>query len=173
MFHKPWKHGSWQCPMAYGCSGLRGRPIICLPLGQGNNVPCGMDERMVSHVPKTLRGYVFCSFGCTSWKILGWLEIPGGHSCILLGSILYTKNIIIAGGPDIQPDIFESWGNGSGRTFQSKWAQKHVFWIRNEGDTAVLSSAQFFSTWHFQLYTRVSSYFMAGLPGNDWWLPIL
>src|ERR1700761_3438850 len=62
----------------------------------------------VSHVPKTLWGYGFCSFGCTGRKILGGLEIPGGHSCILLGSILYTKNIIIAGGPDIRPDIFES-----------------------------------------------------------------
>ena len=27
-----------------------------------NSVPCGMDERTVSPVPKTLRGYGFCSF---------------------------------------------------------------------------------------------------------------
>ena len=32
--------------------------------------------------------------------------------------------------------------------------KKHVFWIRNEGDAAVLSSAHIVSTWHFQLYTR-------------------
>ena len=28
-----------------------------------NSVPCGMDEQMVSPVPKTLQGYGFCSFG--------------------------------------------------------------------------------------------------------------
>ena len=41
------------------------------------------------------------------------------------------------------------------------------------GDTAALSSAHIVSTWHFQLYTWVSSYFMAGFPGNNWWLHIL
>ena len=29
-----------------------------------NSVPCGMDEQMVSPVPKTLWGYGFCSFSC-------------------------------------------------------------------------------------------------------------
>src|ERR1700761_7326933 len=72
--------------MAYGCSGLHRQPIMCrvitmfhgawmsgqslLAGGSGhiyagyNGVPCGMDERTVSPVPKTLQGYGFCSFGC-------------------------------------------------------------------------------------------------------------
>ena len=35
-------------------------------------------------------------------------------------------------------------GNGSGRTFWSKRVQKHVFRIRTEGDTAVLSLKQLY-----------------------------
>src|SRR6202161_788210 len=66
--------------------------------------------------------------------------------------------------PNIWPDISESRGNVSGRTFWSKQFRKHVFWIRTEGDTAVLSSAHIVSTWHFQLYTWMSSYLMAGFP---------
>ena len=74
MFHKPWKHGSWQCHMAYGCSGLCGRPIMCRVITMFrlawmcrwsvlagvswhiyagcNSVPCGMDVQMVACVPK-------------------------------------------------------------------------------------------------------------------------
>ena len=29
MFHNAWNRRGWQCPMAYGCSGLRGQPIMC------------------------------------------------------------------------------------------------------------------------------------------------
>ena len=39
-------------------------------------------------------------------------------------------------------DYLSIAADGFSRTFRSKQAQKHVFWIGNEGDTAVLSSAQ-------------------------------
>ena len=29
MFHNPWKHSGWQCPMAYGCSRLRAACCTC------------------------------------------------------------------------------------------------------------------------------------------------
>ena len=65
---------------------------------------------------------------------IAYLHIIGVH-------FVYWKMIIFPG-----DQIFS---NGSRQTFWSKWAQKHVFWIRTEGDTAVLSSAHIVSTWHF------------------------
>ena len=62
-------------------------------------------------------------------EYIAYLHIIGVH-------FVYWKMIILPG-----DQIFR---NESGWTFRSKWAQKHVFWIRTEGDTAVLSSAHFF-----------------------------
>ena len=79
MFHKPWKRRGWQCPMAYGCSRLCGWPTICQPLGEGNNVPCGMDAWMISHVPKTPWGYGFCSFSCIYWWVKMYIRLVARH----------------------------------------------------------------------------------------------
>ena len=49
---------------------------------------------------------------------------------------------------NIQPDIFENWGNVSGRTFQSKWTRKQVFWTRTEEDMAVVNYSSKYSAGH-------------------------
>ena len=73
---------------------------------------------------------------------------------------------------------FYCWGTGyvvgigSSQTFRPKQAQKHVFWIGTEEDTAILSSAHIVSTWHFQLYTWVSSYFTNYSWNSGQWLMI-
>ena len=75
MFHNAWNCGGWQCPMAYGCSGLCRQPIMCRVLTMFhlawmcrwsvlasvswhiyvgyNSVPC---EQMVSCMPKNTPG---------------------------------------------------------------------------------------------------------------------
>ena len=69
MFHGAWMNrqfllagGSWHIYAGY------------------NSVPCGMDERKVSPVPKTLWGYGFCSFGHRKmyvWPAARYFELIG------------------------------------------------------------------------------------------------
>ena len=99
-FHNPWKHRGWQCPMAYGYSGLHGRPTMCKLLGQGNNVPCYMYAQMVSCGPKsTLPAFPIVQLG----RLVFTARIPCiTHFClhILLHFQLYSRV-----GLDLWPDF--------------------------------------------------------------------
>ena len=61
-------------------------------------------------------------------------------------------------------DYWDISANGFGWTFQSKQSQKHVFWIGNEGDTAVPSSAQPAND-----YLSIPANDYLSIPANDYW----